>query len=453
MEAAAQQVATAGRGAVALAQALPILAHVKSSNLGYALRFVNHDRRHTPGVKRLILLAFGAAFLVLFAVVAIGEGIGDPAVPAGAIAIVEGTPSGTVKLTEADLERGLEQEVAPTTTSTRPEKPRDPGYNKLRDETLNSLLDRIWIQAEAEDRGFTATDKEVIAEVEKSKKSFSTEAEYEKFLRESNLTPADVRARMKLTMLSGELEKAVTGSAPRPSKDEVTAYYDEVRSTQFTTKASRDVRLMVNKEKRKVEEAKRLLEKDDSATSWRRVAKAYASVPAARKNGGLQEGLTEGAVGEPLNAEIFETPEEQLKGPIEAGSNFYVFEVENITPENVRSLADVESTIESQLSQRATQEAIERFLVSFAGRWTARTYCATGFTTEHCANSEGIGHPGNAPSACYDASPKKGMPDACPAPVALRSTVLPGSVSVLEPRGKALPQRPRPAGHKAGAEE
>ncbi len=64
--------------------------------------------------------------------------------------------------------------------------------------------------------------------------------------------------------------------------------------------------------------------------------------------------------------------------------------------------------------------------------------------TERCANYKSNGRSKTAPEGCYEANPKA-PPEACPAPVFQLVPALPGSVTPLEPKGKPLAQRPRPA--------
>jgi hypothetical protein len=79
-----------------------------------------------------------------------------------------------------------------------------------------------------------------------------------------------------------------------------------------------------------------------------------------------------------------------------------------------------------------------------------RTFCASDYVVERCANFERSPHPSAAPAGCYEANPKGGLPEACPAPVFQAIPALPGTVTPLEPQGKALPQRPLPK-EEAGA--
>jgi len=118
------------------------------------------------------------------------------------------------------------------------------------------------------------------------------------------------------------------------------------------------------------------------------------------------------------------------------------------TPESVQELKTVESQIQSTLAQQAEQEYFAGFVSTFNTQWTQRTFCASGYVIERCANFKGSGHPTTAPEGCYEANPKGGLPEACPAPVFQLIPALPGTVTPLEPKGKPLAQRPRPPGEE-----
>ncbi len=398
--------------------------------------------------RRLGLLAFGAIFVVLFVVVAIAEGIGHPSVPSGDVAYVESAPEGTGNVTMADFKRGLAQSAAQSGQKKLP-KPGEKQYEELKETAMNALLEPIWLQGLAEEEGITVTDKEVLAEFKKLKKeNFKTEAEYKKFLKEAHYTQKDVLQRVKLQKLSTELQEMLKERVPKPSKNEIENYYEAAKATQFTTKPSRDVRVVVNKSKQKAEEALAALSKDDTAKNWKKVAAKFSEDPTTKATGGLRKGVTEGSNEEPLDADIFGASEGQVEGPVKTKQGYTVFEVEKSTPESVQELKAVEAQIESTLAQRAEQEYFTAFVANFNSKWQARTFCASGYETSRCANYKGTAHPSTAPEGCYEANPKGGLPEACPAPVFQLIPALPGSVTPLEPTGKPLAQRPHPAGEE-----
>ncbi len=407
------------------------------------------------GLQRLALAVFGALFVALFVGFAIAQGIGQPSVPSGDVAIVKGVPSDIGTVSEAEFKLALLRQAAQGGLK-KPPKPGEEKYEELKKTALGELLDTIWIQGEAEELGISATPKQIATEFAQIKKqNFKTKAEYQKFLKTSHFTRADVLARVKLQLLSTQIQERISKGAPPPSSSEISDYYNASKGTQYTTKATRDVRIVVNKEKAKVEQAKALLEKDDSAASWEKVAAKYSSDPTTKSKGGLQAGLSEEVLKgkEPLVGAIFQSPTGEVVGPVNYQGNYFVVEVEKLNPEKVQTLGEVSSQIKTQLTQQVAQEVFSEFVSEYQSKWQSRTFCAPGFVIERCANYVGSGHPASAPPACYEANPKGGTPKECPAPVAQASPALPGSVTVLKPQGERLPQRPRPEGLKESSEE
>ena len=245
-------------------------------------------------------------------------------------------------------------------------------------------------------------------------------------------------------MLSTQIQEQVTEEAPIPSSSEISDYYEAAKAAQYTTPESRDIRTIKNKDKSKVEEAKAALEKDDSNKSWEAVAKKY-STDTTKSNGGLQSGVAEGTLGEPLNKAVFAAPQGELEGPLTEGKTYVVFEVMKITPEKTQSLDEAKSQISAQLAEQAKQQTFSAFVRGYGSRWKSRTFCASGYEIERCDNFKSDGRPPEANEACFEANPKTPA-EACAAIVPQVKPAQPGSVSPLEPEGKRLAQRPRPAG-------
>lgn len=391
---------------------------------------------------RRALVAFGVLFLGLFLVVAISEGVGDPSIPSGGAAVVEDVPGDIGDVSIADVDHAMELAAAQEGSKKVP-KPGDPKYDELKENAMQSILEGIWIQGVADEWDIEVTDQDVAKELAKVKKeSFQSEAEFQNFLKESGYTPADVNLRVKIQALSGQLQEQLQEKAPEPSQDEIEAYYEAAKATEFTQQPSVDVRSIVNKDRKKAEAAQKALVGDNTAKNWSKVAKKYSEDAATKESGGLQRELQEGAGEEPLDDEFFNTPEGQVEGPIETQRGYTVFEVVNSTPESVQELKAVEAQIKSTLEQQIQQEYFTNFLATFATEWTARTFCADEYVTQRCANFEPTGHLATAPEACYEEDPKGGRPEACPAPVFQAIPALPGTVTPLEPKGKPKSQRP-----------
>jgi parvulin-like peptidyl-prolyl isomerase len=419
----------------------------------YAARSVAANRRQSKaaGQKRLVLVGFAALLVLLFAGIAIADGIGDPTIPSEAVAIVEDAPGDIGTITEAELRHAVVQAAAESQVSPVP-KPGDEQYDGLRETALGELLDSIWIQGQAAEMGYSpVTPQEVAAELKKIKEqSFQSEKQYQEFLEESHYTDEDVDRRVTLQILSTKIQGQIQEDAPTPSSSEIENYYEAAKASQFTTPESRDIRIVVNKDKSKVEEAKAALEKDDSVQNWEKVAKKYSTDPATKNKGGLQTNLSEGGVAEPLGGEVFATDQGEFGGPLQETRGFVIFEVAKITPEKVQSLEEAEPQIKSQLAEQLAQQDFTAFVNNYNSTWASRTFCTAEVVMPRCDNYKGDGRSAEASPACFEADPKEPA-EACPALVTPIKPAQPGSVTVLEPKGQQLAQRPRPAGTEAAA--
>lgn len=401
-------------------------------------------------LQRLGLLAFGVVFVLLFVGFAIAEGLGQPSVPAGDVAIVKSVPSDLGTISQADYQKALVQTAARAGLKSIPQ-PGDSQYDQIKSAAMGDLFDTVWIQGEAEEMGITVSPQQIATQLAQIKKqNFKAKGSYEKFLQTSHFSPADVNQRVKLQLLSTQIQQQVGKNVATPSSSQIKDYYNAAKS-QFTQPETRDVRLVLNKDKAKVEQAKAALEKSDAPPSWQKVAKQYSTDASSKNSGGLRAGLSNGLIEEPVNSAIFNAQQGEVIGPVKTSLGYYVFEVEKITPETIQPLSQVQSQISSQLTQQAQQDAFSAFVADYGSKWQSRTFCASGYVIERCANFKGAAHPASAPPGCYEANPKGGLPDACPAPVQQLAPALPGTVTILTPQGQRMPQRPVPAGLQAQA--
>jgi peptidyl-prolyl cis-trans isomerase SurA len=421
----------------------------------YAAGFVGAkagQRGNAAGRQRLALILFGALLVLLFVIFAVAQGITPPSVPSDDVAIVQNVPDDIANVSKKEFDRAIVQQVAQAKLKKAP-APGSDKFEELKKAALSELLDQIWLQGEAEELGLTVTDKEVADELAAIKKqSFPTPAAYKKFLEESKFTQADVDARIRLQKLSAKIQEAVNGEAPKPSSAEIKDYYEAEKATQFTTKESRDIRLVVNKDKGKVEEAKQALEADNSAANWKKVTAKFSTDPTSKAKGGLQKEVTEEFLKGPLKAAIFGSATGELVGPVKFETNWLLIEPVKLNPGKVQTLAEAKAQIEGALAQETQQEFFSEFVADYQSKWTSRTFCGDDYLIERCANYVGSGHPANASPACYEADPKTPATE-CPSPVTPISPALPGSITVQKPKGEPFPQRPLPESTPEQGEE
>jgi parvulin-like peptidyl-prolyl isomerase len=401
----------------------------------------------TSAAQRFGLILFGVLAIGLFVVFAVAQGLGAPSIPAGDIALVTNVPAELGHISEADYKKAVEQQEAQGGLKKAP-KAGSKKAEEVHKAAIGELLNTAWIFGEGEELGIKVTPKEVEAELAKVKKeSFKTEKAFQEFLTESHYTEEDVNKRLELQVLSTKIQEKITKEAGPASESEIKAYYEAEKAAQYTKKPSRDVRVVVNENKKEVEAAKKALEADNSEASWKKVTKKYS--PTTEANGGLQKEISEEFLTEPLKKDIFKSATGELVGPIKQEKNYLLIEVVTLHPEKVQPFAEVKSTISTQLTQQKQEKYFSEWVKGFQSKWTTRSHCAAGFLIEQCANYKGTGHPSTALESCYEANPKV-PPTECPAPVIQNSPAVPGSVTQAKPEGERLVQRPRPEATKEG---
>lgn len=402
------------------------------------------------GAQRAGLILFAVLFIVLFVVFAVAEGLGAPGVPSGDVAKVSNVPSDKGTFSEADYKRSTEQQEAQQGLK-KPPKSGSKKAEELHKTAVGELLNGAWIFGEAEELGIKVTPKEVETQLAKIKKeSFKTEKAFQEFMKESHFTEEDVNSKVELQILSTKIEEKIKKETPALTEAELKSYYEAEKASQFTKKPSRDVRVIVNENKKEVEAAQKALEADNSEASWKKVTKKYSPTTAAQ--GGLQKEIAEEFLTEPLKKDIFKSATGELIGPVKQEKNYLLLEVVKLHPEKVQTFAEVKTTIEGTLKAEKEQKFFSEWVAGFQSKWIARSQCASGFVVESCANYKGTGHPAEAPEACYEANPKVPTTE-CPAPVVQNQPALPGTVSVSKPEGERKVQRPLPPTPPKAAKE
>jgi parvulin-like peptidyl-prolyl isomerase len=407
-------------------------------------------RGGTRTAQRVGLVLFAVVFIALFVIFAVAQGLGSPSIPSGDIAKVTNVRSEKGEFTEADYKRYVSQLEAQGGVK-KPPKAGSKKAEELHKSAVGELLNGAWIFGEAEELGIKVTPKEVETELAKIKKeSFKTEKAFQEFLKESHFTEEDVTSKIELQIISKKIEEKIKKETPPLTEEELKSYYDKEKATQFTKKPTRDVRVAVNEDKKEIEAAQKALEADNSEASWKKVTKKYS--PTTEANAGLQKEIAEEFLTEPLKKDIFKSATGELIGPVKQEKNYLLLEVVKLHPEKVQTFAEVKTTIEGTLKAQKEEKFFSEWVADFQSKWITRSFCASGFTVESCANYKGTGHPAEAPEACYEANPKAPTTE-CPAPVPMIKPAVPGTVTSSEPEGERLVQRPQPpasATKKAG---
>jgi parvulin-like peptidyl-prolyl isomerase len=437
--------------------------------------------------RRVAGIALGAFLVLAFA--AFATGFDDPEVPEGAVVVVEDVDDG--EISQEDFEAALEQVAASQGVRGGPPEPGDEQYEAFKEQALADLTLQKWVEGEAEDRGITASDREIDEELEtiKQQNFGGSEKEFQRFLDESGLSEEDAIQQVRLSVLSQKIQcevvypenlvgRCLQNEEIKPnevvSPEDVELVYEQQRS-QYEQPESRSVRVIVNKDERAVEDARAELEEDDSEQSWERVATEFSTDEASSANGGLRENVVEGQGDPAFDEAVFGAAQGELVGPFKtADGNFNLIQVVGITPARTQPLDEASSEIERQLASSQQQAALDSFEQELTTKWTERTFCAEDFLTDRCENFDEA-----PPDACtvddpseIEAAPPEQVEQGCPPPVQSRNPAAPQELSDAEaeertqaqlqplqqpysfvPGGfpQGLPQRPLPPPPPGGA--
>jgi len=377
------------------------------------------------------MLVLGVALVASFAIVAVAQGIGDPSLDEGELAVVEDAPGGPVTTEDFDF---FFKVAALEAQLPRPPEPGDEGYEDLRDAAMSDAIQARWILGEAADRGIEITDRELDEQLETviEEQFDGKREEFERFLRETPYDEERAFAELERIEALQRLQEEAVPAEPDVSDEEIEDYYEANRE-QFELPETRDVRVITTRTEADAQEALERLEADDSPESFEAVAREFSTDEATKSTGGLREDVVEDQSEPALDEQIFAAPEGELVGPFETEAGFGVLRVEDISEASVTPLEEVRDQITATLQSARQQQIAASFDQDLLAKWRARTFCAEEYRIDLCANAERASDPCTAEQA---------EEAGCPAPVASARAAAPGSAVVFG----AIPAAPLPQG-------
>jgi foldase protein PrsA len=332
-------------------------------------------------------------------------------------------PKGTPAPKPADLKAQCKQE-----------------YDGLRDQTMQFLISAQWLLQESKNRKITASDKEVQTTFQQQKKqSFPKEADYQKFLKSSGQTEADLLYRVKLSVLTNKLQQAIIKDKGKVTDAQITDYYNKNKK-RFAQPETRDLLVVLNPKKAKAQAALKELQ---AGKPWKQVAKKYSTDDASKAQGGKLPNVTQGQQEKGFDTAIFGAPKGKVTGPVKTQFGYYVFKVTKVTPAKQQTLAQVKETIRNLLQSQNQQKALNDFVKDFQDGYKKKTNCAKGFVVEQCKNAP---KPKSATQPLNGGSPNTGggSPQA-------PQQVPPGATPQQVPPGGAPQQVPPQGGAPQGS--
>ena len=254
-------------------------------------------------------------------------------------------------------------------------------YEQLRNQVLQLLISFQWLQKEAADQKITVTDAEVKKSFDQQRKqSFPKDADYQKFLKDSGQSEADILLQVKADLLASKIRDKVVKGKDTVSDAQIQDFYNKNKA-RFAQPEKRDLNVVLTKGKAKADAAMKTLK---SGQSFKTVAKKYSIDEASKAQGGKLPAQAKGTLEKQLDAAVFSAKKNKLTGPIKTQFGYYVFEVTNITPASQQSLDQAKATIKQTLQSQNQQKALETFSKDYSKRWKAKTDCREGYVIQQC---------------------------------------------------------------------
>ena len=291
-------------------------------------------------------------------------------VPGNSVATVDGEP---IAKTDYDHWNTVVRKLSPGI------KPDD-----ARNQALQVLVSFRWVDGEAERLGVKVSDADVRKSfAEQKQQAFPKEADYEKFLKDTTQTEADIVARVRVDLLGQKIQEQVVKGNDKVSDKAIADFYAK-NKTRFAQPEKRDLRVVLTKGKREADKAHAALERGDS---WTKVAKRYSIDDTSKATGGKLPAQAKGTLDADLDKAVFSAAKGELAGPVKTQYGYYVFTV----TQRRRGLASRRSRRPRRRSSRRSPPRTSRrrstaFTTEFTKRWREKTECAEGYKTSDCSN-------------------------------------------------------------------
>jgi len=251
-------------------------------------------------------------------------------------------------------------------------------------QTMNTLIQNVWVEKESKAQGVSVSDAEAQRQLAVTKRqSFPTEAAYQRFLKQSGMTQADVVERIRLQVLAAKLTRKIQSSAAPVTAAEIQSYYERNKA-QFAVPERRDVELILTRNLAQANAAKAAV---NGGMSWAAAAKKYSTDAASKATGGILRGVSAGQQDRAFDQASFTAKKGVIVGPVKGQFGYYVVRVTNIAPASLTSLATARAQIQSLLQQQNQQQKMAAFIRNFETHWRSKTNCRTGYVVQLCSNA------------------------------------------------------------------
>lgn len=322
--------------------------------------------------------------LATLALVAAACGGGSDSVPAGAIAVVDGT-----EIPKEELDELIEQ-AKKGYAAQKQEFPKagTPEYQNIQTQYVAYLVELEEFEQAAEDMGISVSEKDVdAAEQELIKSRFDGKrAEYEKALKAQGFTAEEYREKaLAVSALSKKMFDEVTKDV-KVTEPEILEYYTQNQS-QYGTPESRDVRHILIAEKKGNEvdyeaskaKADEIHAQLQDGADFAALAKASSADPGSKDSGGKLT-ISRGQTVPEFDKVAFELDKGEISEPVKTQYGYHVIQaVSEVRKAKVTPLDKVRATIRATLLQEKRNEEMQAWVEDLKKGYESKVSYAAGY--------------------------------------------------------------------------
>ena len=255
--------------------------------------------------------------------------------------------------------------------SRQGQKVSDDQMATLKNDILNSLIEREVLYQQSQKVGIQVTDQKVDDQLAGIKKRFPNETEYKNALSKMNLSEDEVKAQIKRGLSIRELIDQQITSKVVITDEESKAYYDknpQMFKQQEQIKASHIlIKVDAKADDAKKAEARKKIEevqqKLKDGGDFAALAKKYSEGPSSAKGGDLGY-FRRGQMVKPFEEAALALKPNEVSDIVETRFGYHLIIVYDNKPEQTLAYADVKDKI----IQRMKQEKIEKEAVQYVDK-------------------------------------------------------------------------------------
>ncbi len=297
-----------------------------------------------PAIYILTLLAF-----VLVSAIALAA---EKKAPADKAASVNGV---AISKNDFDRELGFFIKRANRSGQQVPEAQ----MGAMKNEVLNSLIDRELLYQESQKKGIKVDPKEVSDQLQKIKQRYPSEDEFKKLLADMELTESDVQKQIERGMAIQELIDKEVAAKIKIGDEGVKSYYDanpqlfqqpeQVKASHILIKVDADAPQTKKDEARKKIESVR--EKAKKGEDFATLAKTYSEGPSGPSGGDLGY-FRRGQMVKPFEEAAFSLKTNETSDIVETRFGYHLIKVVDKKPAQKVAYAEVKERLSEHLKQQ-----------------------------------------------------------------------------------------------------